>query len=67
MNVVLLWIGRLAGLLGVVIFAAACLARAASVWRLGSFQVSAVLQGGLALMVLGALAYAAHIAERRIE
>jgi hypothetical protein len=64
---VLLWVGRLAGVLGVIVCAAAFVARAANVWHLGPFQVSAVLQAGLTFMVLGALSYAAHIAERRHE
>jgi hypothetical protein len=33
----------------------------------GGFQISAVLQAGLTFMLLGALAYVAHIAERRRE
>jgi hypothetical protein len=65
MSDLLLWIGRLAGLLGVLVCAVAFAARAASVWRLGSFQVGAVLQAGLTFMLIGALAYVAYIAERR--
>lgn len=67
MNDLLLWTGRLAGLLGVLISVAAFAARAAGIWRLGGFQVGTVLQAGLAFMLLGALAYVAHLAERRHE
>ena len=54
MGEVLLWVGRLAGLLGVLVCGVAFAARAASVWRVGSFQI-------------GALAYVAYMAERRRE
>ena len=65
MSDLLLWAGRLAGVLGVVVCAAAFVARATNVWHVGSFQVGAVLQAGMAFMLLGALSYVAYIAERR--
>ena len=61
MSDLLLWAGRLAGVLGVLVCAAAFVARAASVWHVGGFQVSAVLQAGLTFMLLGALSYVAYI------
>jgi hypothetical protein len=64
---VLLWVGRLAGLLGVLVCGVAFAARAASVWRVGSFQIGALLQAGVTFMLLGALAYVAYMAERRRE
>jgi hypothetical protein len=67
MSDLLLWIGRLAGLLGVLVCAVAFAARATNVWHLGGFQVSAVLQAGGTFMLLGALAYVAYMAERRRE
>ncbi len=65
MGDLLLWIGRLAGGAGAVLALAAVAARATSTWHLGSIQVGTMLQAGTALMVMGALAYVAWLAERR--
>ncbi|HEY1328609.1 MAG TPA: hypothetical protein VGI14_16855 [Casimicrobiaceae bacterium] len=65
MNGLLLWIGRVAGGIGVLALVVAFTARAANIWRLGGYQVGAVLQAALAFMLVGALAYVASIAERR--
>ena len=64
MNSLLIWIGRIAGLAGVILCAVAFVSRAAHIWNLGSFNIGAILQAGLAGMLLGCLAYAAHVAER---
>lgn len=61
----LLWIGRIAGLLGI---AAACVAvvlRASGAWHVGGLQLGTLLLAGIAAMACGAWAYAASIAERR--
>jgi hypothetical protein len=60
----LLWIGRLAGIGGALATLVAFGARAAGVWHLGSLQIGSLLQAGIALTSLGALAYVAVIAER---
>ena len=64
MQVFLLWIGRLAGALGVLLSAVAVLTRLAGSYQLGSFQALTLLQGGTAVMVLACLAYVASSAER---
>ena len=64
MQALLLWIGRLAGVIGVIVCAGAFFARLGGTWTLGSFQVGAVLQAGMAGMLLGCLAYCASLAER---
>jgi hypothetical protein len=61
----LLWIGRLAGALGVLLSAAAVLARFSGAYTLGSFQVTTLLQGGTAAMVLACLGYIASMSEGR--
>lgn len=57
MEMLLLWIGRLAGLVGV----AACLiaigARLVGGFWIAGFQVGTLLQAGIAAMVLGCLAH----------
>lgn len=60
----LIWIGRIAGLTGAALLACAVLARATGVWHVGNMQIGTLLSAGVAAMVLGALAYAAAIAER---
>jgi hypothetical protein len=64
MGKLLLWVGRLAGLIGVVLCAGAFVGRLTGIWALGGFQIGTVLQAGIAGMVLGCLAYCAHLAER---
>jgi hypothetical protein len=65
MHMLLIWVGRLAGMHGAVMGGAAVLARRMGHWHIGSnLQVGTLLQAGIAAMVLGALAYAAAIAER---
>jgi hypothetical protein len=64
MQALLLWIGRLAGLVGVIVCAGASFARLSGSWSIGSFQVGTMLQAGTAAMVLGCLAYCASLVER---
>jgi hypothetical protein len=65
MNYVLIWIGRIAGLLGMVAVGCAVIARATGVWYLGGLQLGTLMNAGIAAMVLGAWAYAASVAERK--
>jgi hypothetical protein len=60
----LMWIGRIAGLVGVGSAGTAVLMRTMGQWHVGSLQIGTLLQGGVAAMVLAALAYAAALAER---
>lgn len=64
MENLLLWVGRLAGLVGVLVCAVAFVARVTGTWTLGGFQLGTVLQAGMGAMLLGCLAYIANLAER---
>ena len=64
MENLLLWIGRLAGLVGILLCAAAFGVRFTGTWTLGGFQVGTILQAGMAAMILACLAYSADLAER---
>jgi hypothetical protein len=61
----LIGIGRLCGLLGVALLLLAVGFRALGQWHIGSLAVGSVLQGAVAVMVVGCLAYVAALAERR--
>ncbi len=65
MDTMLVWVGRLAGIIGLVLCAIAIVARLSGSWMIGGFQVGTMLQAGTAGMVLGCLAYCASLAERR--
>jgi len=64
MSNLLIFIGRLAGMLGVALGAASVGARILGVFFVGTLQVGTLLQASIASMVLGTLAYAAAVAER---
>lgn len=64
MDSLLLWIGRVAGWVGVLTAAVASAARLTGTWTLGGLSVGTVLQAGMASMLLGCLAYCASLAER---
>lgn len=64
MNTLLIWIGRLAGLVGLAAVVCAVVLRATGSWHVGGLQIGTLLNGGIAALVLGAWAYAASIAER---
>ena len=64
MNQLLMWMGRIAGLVGLVAVGCAVMLRAAGAWHVGGLQLGTLLNAGIAAMVLGAWAYAASIAER---
>jgi hypothetical protein len=64
MHNLFLWVGRLAGLAGIVLCAAAFIARLQQVWTLGGYSIGSILQAGMAGLLLGCLAYLADLAER---
>lgn len=64
MSNVLLWLGRLAGLAGVLVMLVAVATRARGLYAIGGYQPGTLLLVGIALMVLGCLAYLSVIAER---
>ena len=65
MQSALLWVGRLAGLLGVLLVIAAILRRISGTHYLGGLQIGTVLQGGIAATLLGCLAYLIVLVEYR--
>lgn len=64
MGNVMLWLGRLAGVAGFVVFVIAVATRARGLYAVGGYQAGTLLLVGIALMVLGCLAYLGFIAER---
>lgn len=61
----LLLIGRLSGLAGVLIVVFAFGARLGGFYFVGPFQVGTILQGGIAIMLIGCVAYL-EVAARRL-
>ncbi len=57
METSLLWIGRLAGALGVLLSLIAVGARLAGAFWIAGFQAGTLLQAGMAAMLLGCLAH----------
>ncbi len=64
MEVLLVTLGRLAGIAGAVVCAVAGVARLTGAYWLGGFQVTTLLEVGVALMVLGCLCFLAVLLER---
>ncbi|HKC45267.1 MAG TPA: hypothetical protein VKC64_15670 [Burkholderiales bacterium] len=64
MEKALLWIGRAAGIVGVVVCAVAVLTRLGGVFWLAGLQVGTLLQVGMAAMLFGCLALLAAITEQ---
>ena len=64
MEKLLLWIGRLGGIVGVILCAVALVARLRGVYNVAGFQVGTFLLAGVAAMLVGCLGYLAAIAER---
>ncbi len=63
MNKLLRWTGRSAGLIGVLLCVVSVVVRAAGMFVVGSFQVGTLLQAGMAMMILGCLAYLAVLVD----
>jgi hypothetical protein len=59
------WIGRFAGVVGVVTLVLSLLARLGGAYRLGNFQVGTILQAAMAAMLLACLAYLIVLVEGR--
>ena len=64
MHSLLLWVGRVAGLAGIALCAAAFIARVQNIWSVGGYRIGSILQAGMAGLLLGCLAYLADLAER---
>jgi hypothetical protein len=63
-NDMLIWIGRIAGVVGVLVGIGAVVARAMGLWHVGRMSSGTLLLAGVAAMVVGILAYVAALAER---
>jgi hypothetical protein len=59
MDGLLLWIGRAAGVGGLLLCAVAAALRLSGYYWLGSFQLGTMLQGGIAAMVAGCVCFLA--------
>ena len=55
MNALLLWLGRLFGVIGVVVCAVALLVRLSGNYKYGGFEIGTLVLGGTAAMVAGCL------------
>ena len=64
MNRLLLWMGRVGGVVGVVLCAVAVIVRLRGAFNLGGFQVGTLLLAGMAAMLFACLGYVAFLAER---
>ena len=64
MTALLRWVGRLSGLAGVLVCAAAVLARMAGSYVIGGFQVGTLLLAGIAAMLTACLSYLVLLVER---
>ena len=63
MNKLLRWTGRSAGVIGILLCVVSVVARAAGMFVIGNFQVGTLLQAGMAIMILGCLAYLAVLVD----
>jgi hypothetical protein len=64
MNKLLLWMGRVGGVVGVILCAVAVIVRLRGAFNLAGFQVGTLLLAGMAAMLVGCLGYLASLAER---
>lgn len=64
MHMLLIWIARISGLVGVAAIAVAVAGRLSGAYWLGGFQVGTLLQAGMAAALVGCLGYVAALAER---
>ena len=65
MQGLLIWVGRLAGIVGVLVVVAAVVERLLGVYRLGGLGVGTILEAGMASILIGCLGYLAALAERK--
>ena len=67
MESLLVWVGRLGGVVGVLLSVGAVLLRFRSVYNFAGFQIGTLLLAGIACMVVGCLGYLAAMVEGRRE
>ncbi len=63
MDMLLLWIGRIGGLAGTVVALAAIVTRLSGHYWLVGVPAATLLQGGMALILVGCIAYLARLAD----
>lgn len=64
MNELLLWVGRIAGIAGILLCGVAGLARISGYYWLGNFQVGTLLLAGMAIMIAGCFGLLAALTGR---
>jgi hypothetical protein len=64
MSKLFLWVGRAAGIGGVLLCVTAVVVRVGGRYWLGSFQVGTLFQAGIAVMVAGCLCFLAVLIDR---
>jgi hypothetical protein len=64
MNSLLLWLGRLGGIVGVLLGAYAVVVRLQGMYMAGGFQTGTLLLGSIGAMTFACLCYVASVAER---
>ena len=64
MAMLLLWVGRLGGVVGVLLSVMAVILRSRSIYSFAGLQTGTLLQAGIAAMLVGCLGYLAHMVER---
>jgi len=65
MEMLLVWVGRLAGTAGVVLSLLAVLLRVRGFYNFAGFQIGTLLLAGVAAMLVGCLGYVAALVEGR--
>ena len=66
MDDVLLWIGRAAGIVGVVVSVVAGVSRGMGAYVLGNFEAGTLLLVGMAAMIAGCLCFLAVLTNREL-
>lgn len=64
MNDLLLWIGRIAGIGGVLLCAVSAAMRVSGLFWFAGFQIGTLLLMGMAVMIMGCLCFLAVLTER---
>lgn len=63
MHQLLVWLGRFAGVIGVLLVGVSVLVRLSGGYHVGDFETVTLLQAGVAAMVAACLAYVASMAD----
>jgi hypothetical protein len=63
MDILLIWLGRIGGIVGALLCAFAVVMRLAGNYWFGGFQVGTLLAGGAVAMIFGCLCFAAYLVQ----